>query len=273
MSSSGLPPVATWQAPAKAGSAARPSRASTSCAAPAADRGVGDIATVRGSRSRSARSARSAPGSSGRVLPTTSTGWPSRRFSRKAMKRREGRSHQCRSSTRTASGPVGRQVEGQPVEAVEGGERGVPGLPRVLRLRPEERGGRRGRPRQQALAGRRVDQGGLEQLPHHAVRELALQLAAAGGEDGHAGVGGAAARLRRQPRLADAGLPLDEQHPGLALGGAGDDLLDLLEQPVALHEYVGAAGRGDGHEAPDPTPGPTERPRHRDNRRAPRSVG
>ena len=109
----------------------------------------------------------------------------------------------------------------------------VAGLAHVLRVGAEQRGGRRRGAGQQPLPRRRVDQRHLEQLAHHAVRELALQLAPPGGEDGHAGVGRPAAGLGGQPRLADARLALDEHHPGLAAGRPGDDLLDLLSAPSA----------------------------------------
>jgi hypothetical protein len=105
-------------------------------------------------------------------------------------------------------------VGGEPVEAVEERERAL--CESILcsgKLRGfEKRFHERRRPREQ-LRAKILSCGGqqrLEQLTDDSVRELALELAAAGGERSHLCRAGHRARLGEQARLADAGTSLDD---------------------------------------------------------------
>ena len=85
----------------------------------------------------------------------------------------------------------------------------------------EQRGRRAAAPASSRSRSSGVDQRTLEELAHDAERELALELAPPRGQHGHPRVGGPAAGLRGEARLADPGLPLDQQHPGVAPGAPG----------------------------------------------------
>ena len=137
--------------------------------------------------------------------------------------------------------PVGGEVEQQPVEAVERGERRVALGGRGLQRR--EHGARRGRgARQRTLARRRLGELRLEQLPHHAERELPLELRGARGQRQRARRLAAAAERRQQAALPDPGRPLDQHRPALAAERAGELALERLDLPFAL-DQVGVVCR------------------------------
>ena len=97
-----------------------------------------------------------------------------------------------------------RQVEREPVQAVQSREA------RVAPIRRRVVGAREHRAR--PLCGARqgaVFECGLEQLADHAERELALELAAAGGEDAHAVGRAKPPQLAHELRLADPGGPFN----------------------------------------------------------------
>ena len=137
--------------------------------------------------------------------------------------------------------PLGARVDGQPVQAVEHGERGVAAVGAAGRVRGPEHGLRRRRGSAQQLAvGLRHGDQRLEELTHDSERELPLELAASGGEHTEPGFRAQPAGLRDQPRLADPRRPFDDAQPAGAARSAlneGFQRLELtvpLEQPRAL---------------------------------------
>ena len=144
---------------------------------------------------------------------------------------------------------LGGEVERQPVEPVQGGERRVPGRRPVVRGGEDDaRGGGRARERV------RVGDDGLEQLAHDAERELALELAGAGVEHERVLGARAAPELRQQPRLADPGRALDQDRAPLALRRLLEQRVEQGDLAVALDQRggglrlaaAGAAGAGGG---------------------------
>ena len=109
---------------------------------------------------------------------------------------------------------VGGDPRGQPVQAVQQREQlAARRLRAGRRLRAQQlRGDPGGALEQPAARDERV--GGderLEELAHDAEREVALQRAAAGGEDAHAALGRELLGALQQRALADAGRALDER--------------------------------------------------------------
>jgi hypothetical protein len=122
------------------------------------------------------------------------------------------------------------QIQHRPVEAVQHGERALRGAAGEHAL------GRRRGPRQHALAlGHR-----LEQLPHRAEGEVALELTAAGGQDRHPPCR-ALAQLAQQATLADPRRPLDEGDPAAAVLGLAEQPVERRQLPVALEQAVHAS--------------------------------
>ena len=101
----------------------------------------------------------------------------------------------------------------QPVERVDELGAGVAARGRCGRLAEDERGAalRGARQQARALAGGGGPQARFEQLSRDAERELALELCAAGVEDGEAGRRRVGERGGEQRGLADAGRPLDDE--------------------------------------------------------------
>lgn len=125
------------------------------------------------------------------------------------------------------------QVEGQPVQAVQGGEGVVTrALAGGLHL-PEHGPGAAGRSLEHRPVAVGLCHGPLQELTHDAERELPLQLAAAGRQDPQRALGGAA-QPRQQAALADPGRPLDDQQPAAAAPGGIDQRVQRRELALAL---------------------------------------
>ena len=139
---------------------------------------------------------------------------------------------------------LGREVRRQPVQAVQrGGGRVVTDVP--LARQPEHRPGECRRSLQPApalLAGGPAD-ASLQQLTHHAVGEVALQLATAGGQDLQSGCVGETHPRLQQTGLADAGRPLEDHRRAATAGRISGQLPEAIELVVALEE-LGAAATG-----------------------------
>ena len=137
---------------------------------------------------------------------------------------------------------LGGQVERHPVEPVQRGERHV-AIGGRLRC-AEDRGRRRRRAGQRALGARPVGDHGLEQLPHDAERELALELRPAARQHQRAVPGGPSPGVGEQRALADPGRTLDQHGAALAAGRGLDERDERGHFPLALDQL----GRG-GHVA------------------------
>jgi hypothetical protein len=135
------------------------------------------------------------------------------------------------------------EVEDEPEQAVEGREgRAVP-VVRTVGLRvAEHRGSRRGGIRQQGRAPPRRRQLGLEELPHDAEWEVALELAAARRQHAHP-VLGAATRLSQQPALADPRGTLDNDQAAVPAHGPLDEGIELLQLAIAFEQSLQGHGR------------------------------
>ena len=163
-SSSGLPPVASWQAAQNAGSASSPSSARTSAATAAAPSGPGRSGVAAGSWTISASSAGSVPGSPVRSVAADEHGRavePPGEVGEEAQRRPVAPVQVVDGEQQR---PFRGEVEREPVEAVQGGERrGGLAVARALD-REQRRGARRGageralpvrRPRRPRRAGAR----------------------------------------------------------------------------------------------------------------------
>jgi hypothetical protein len=126
--------------------------------------------------------------------------------------------------------PLVGQVERGPVQAVQDRERALG----VALGRPEHALGGRRRAGQQTAALVGVARERLEQLAHRAERELALELAAAGGEHGHPV--GALARRRQQAALADPRRPLDQHHRAARVARPVEQPLERRDLALALEQ-------------------------------------
>ncbi len=168
-SSSGLPPVAWWQAAQKPGSASSPRRSRTSAATASALSGPGRSGCVAGSWTISASSAGIGP----RLRRAQRRGDQHRRAVEPPREVGEEAQRRPVRPVEVVDGQQQRllrgEVEREPVERVQRRERGRALL--VGRLL-EQRAGGRGGARQLAACG----DPGLEQLAHDAVGELALEL-------------------------------------------------------------------------------------------------
>jgi hypothetical protein len=140
-------------------------------------------------------------------------------------------------------------VGGEPIEAVQNGERALRG--RVLGSGEprgsEQRFHKCRRPREQLrteIRGGRREQG-VEQFADDPVRKLALQLAAAGSQHTHTRRAGNRARLGEQAGLADAGASLDDDKPPTAAPRRVGQCLKRRDLGFALQEQGGFARRND----------------------------
>jgi hypothetical protein len=133
-------------------------------------------------------------------------------------------------------GPASREVGGQPVQAVQHGERRVVGRP-LDDLAEEQGSHRSGRPGEQRLALVRAGtrQAPLEQLARHAEGEVGFELGPAGAQDLLVAVRCPPARCLDQRRLTDARPTLDhEDAAALQQHVDGRQLALALQQ--LLHE-------------------------------------
>ena len=129
------------------------------------------------------------------------------------------------------------EVDHQPVQPVQGGERDVAG---VLGRRHvgEHRLGQPRRTRQQPIAFGAVgaDQRAFEQLANDPEAEPALQLPAAGGQHGHLCRAGATAKRLQQHRLPNACRALDQQYPARACDRLGQRSVECGEIVLAFEQ-------------------------------------
>ena len=215
-SSSGLPPVASWQAAQNASSAPAPSRARTSAAAPGALSGPGWSVSAAGScddlgqqRRVGARLARPDGGGDQDRQPLQPPGEIGEEAQRRAVA-------PVQVVDREQQRPLAGEVGGEPEQAVERGERRDARLVGVGRA--EHRRGGRGGTGERGRAALRIGGEPLEQLPDDAEAELALELASARGQDVER-VAGIGAQLGEQPGLADPGRAADHHQPPAAVRG------------------------------------------------------
>lgn len=123
------------------------------------------------------------------------------------------------------------QVDGQPVQPVQGRERRV-GVVVAVRTQFEHGARRACRAREHRLIATR--QRGFEELAHHAERELALQLSPTRSHDPHTRGGRSSPGLGQQPGLADASRALDEPDAGLTGNDGVDERLERRELLLPL---------------------------------------
>ena len=217
-----------------------------SAAAGGAARRAGRRAARRAAPRR--RRARSCAGSRRRARAG-----PSSRRTRKARKRSDGRSHQCRSSIASSSGCSALRLTVEPVEAVQDRE-GAVGVRRPARDgRPARTASRPAPPRPRAAARARPGSraparraGGRRRTRTRARARRRARSARA------APPRGARRRASRQQlRLADAGRPLDDDEPGLPGRRLLDERRERRDLLLPLEQRVAAAPTP---EAPDMAP-------------------
>ncbi len=145
-----------------------------------------------------------------------------------------------------------RDVRREPVEAVQRRERRVDLVARPLdeARRLEQRRRERRRAREELLAprGRRGRDQRLEELPHDAEREVALELAAPRGEDAHP-AGGRSADGGEEPRLADPGGALDHHEVAVAAARGVRERVERGQLGVAFQQGEIAGELRRGHRA------------------------
>ena len=206
-----MPPLARFRAVHRSSLAWPPrvARATSATAASLRSRGRATVdAPARTARSASSPDA----GSAGRSATISARGSPSSRGARYASHRRDGPSAQWASSTAISEEPAGREVGGEPVEAVEDGEGRVVG--RRLPGRAREQCARRRRRSGQeliALVILHARQPALEELAHHPEREARLELRPARAQHLTAQAVRSSARRVEQRRLADPRPALDDE--------------------------------------------------------------
>ena len=141
-----------------------------------------------------------------------------------------------------AEGALGREIGAQPVEPVQNRERGIDasrGLLHALTAREVEQA--RGETRSAlqpvgSLGGRGLGEHRLEQLPHDAEGEVALELGSARAQDAHLLSRGGSAGGRQHGRLADARRPLDDQKAASAGARPREGRLDPGELLAPLEQ-------------------------------------
>ena len=136
--------------------------------------------------------------------------------------------------------PVDREVERQPEQAVQRGERALGlggGIRAGRRLEHGPGGGRGSGQRRLALLG--PPQRELEELSHDAEGELALELGAAGGQHERPAGGDVATHLGQQPGLADPRRAVDQQHAAVAAERGVGRALELGDLAVPFDQVVG----------------------------------
>ena len=129
-------------------------------------------------------------------------------------------------------GPV-REAGAQPVEPVQHGERALVLLTVSTELE-DGRAQRRGAVHE--LVGAGTVDARLEQLPHHAEGELALELGAACAQHAHAALACLALGRQQQLRLADPAGPLDDERRARARASGVEALEDLAQLAVAVEQ-------------------------------------
>ena len=129
------------------------------------------------------------------------------------------------------------EVDHQPIQPVQGGERDVAGLLGRSDV-GEDRFGQPRRARQQPIAFGAVstDQRAFEQLANDPEAEPTLQLSAAGGQHGHLCRAGATAQRLQQHRLPDACRALDQQYPAGACDGFGQRSVECGEVVLTIEQ-------------------------------------
>ena len=122
------------------------------------------------------------------------------------------------------------EVDHQPIQPVQGGERHITGLLGRSDV-GEDRFGQPRRARQQPIAFGAVSTGhrAFEQLANDPEAESALQLSAARGQYGHFCRGCASTQRLQQHRFPDACRTLDQQHPAGACDGFGQRSVERAE--------------------------------------------
>jgi hypothetical protein len=160
-------------------------------------------------------------------------GDPARQVGEEAQRRDVG---PLRVVDRDQQGAKRRQVGRDPPERVQGPGRGrVAGRGFVGRVAECTQGGAR-RPVEEGLArlaGVAQDRA-LDKLAHHAPGHRALELVPRGLEAAEAAELGQRAGVADQPRLADAGGPLDDHGPAVPRGGRIERGRDRVELLLAL---------------------------------------
>ena len=124
------------------------------------------------------------------------------------------------------------EVDRQPVEAVEGGERGIAAAIRVHLLEDRQRGC--GGAGEEALALTRLDQQRLEELPHEPERQLPLEIGAVRGDHPCAAACRPLPQRRDEAALADPRRPLDHHDPRVAATVRPKQPLERAELLLAL---------------------------------------
>ena len=218
-----MPPVAWWQAVAKAGSAGAPRRAAATAPTAAGLSGAGRRTVARSSSTSASTSERSSPGAAGRSATSSATPaalQPAGEVGQVALGRLVGPLQVVDRQQRRA---LGAEVGRQPVQAVDDrllglavgrGERaggsgaGQPERRRRQPRRPVEQGG--------VQVGVGTGEHGLEEPAGDAEPEAALELAPARRQDGHAGRPRLLARGVREARLADPGRALEDDQAAVA---------------------------------------------------------
>jgi len=154
-----------------------------------------------------------------------------------------------------------RQICRQPVQAVQDRAGIRAGTARRRGGRQDRRCEARGiRQPALAIAPVRRRQRALEELAYDAVRELALELAAARSQHTHAGNVRRLTRMSQQRCLANPCLALDRNDRPLPVNGRGDGVLELLELARALEQRDGRPRSSALHRGPDSRGGPHESP-------------
>ena len=137
----------------------------------------------------------------------------------------------------------------QPVQAMQHRERALVLLPAPREL--EDRGAQGGGPVHQLVAAG-TGHARLEELPHDAERELALELGAARAQHAHAALAGLAAGRDQQLGLPDAARPFhDERRAGTGTGRL-EPLADLIQLALALEQACRGRGAHGSMLPPEP---------------------
>ena len=240
-SRNGLPPVAAWHARHCASSALGANERTTAAAAVLAQRRAGGAA----SRARAAcrRSASSVAGdSSARLATISATGIPSSRCAMWASTPSDALSAQWRVVDEQRQRPLRREVGGQPVERVPGGERVVRARPRVAPRSSTPSSGR-GEPRRAREQGgvrlaRSTSSNSWRTTPNANARSSSAPRARSVEQPR---LGRGRARGVEQRRLADARRPVDhDQAARRPSARPRERAPDRLELGVALEQPVGS---------------------------------
>jgi hypothetical protein len=113
------------------------------------------------------------------------------------------------------------------------------GLARRTR-EPEDRRGRARRAVEQPRDGLLAEHERLEQLPHHAPRDVLLEHAPGRGQHAHPALGGQLGGERQERALAETGLALGDHHDAGSARRAVERRRELRSLTVALQELLPA---------------------------------